>query len=234
MVLRSYFRPCFHPRQRGALLATTLIALVALPLAACATREWAHASPASLDGTTKPAPSALASGSESASPFINPASDAICGDNWKWDGIRCRESEVASADDPAPPNGSASAPAPKKGRDPAASRSTGPKLLMSDIKPGTGQEAQRGDTVKVHYVGTLPDGTEFDSSRRRDTPLEFQLGVGAVIKGFDTAVTGMKVGGVRRVTVPPDLGYGRQGSPPKIPPGATLVFEIELVDVLRD
>ncbi|WXB20312.1 FKBP-type peptidyl-prolyl cis-trans isomerase [Pendulispora albinea] len=105
---------------------------------------------------------------------------------------------------------------------------------MSDLRPGDGKEARRGDTVRVHYVGTLADGTEFDSSRRRDTPLEFQLGTNAVIKGFDTAIVGMKLGGLRRVTIPPELGYGAKGSPPKIPANATLVFEIELVDIVND
>ncbi|WP_394844096.1 FKBP-type peptidyl-prolyl cis-trans isomerase [Pendulispora brunnea] len=207
------------------------VVLAAVPALACATREWAHATPLNQDGTSPPPPPPPPpSGQVTPPPFIGPTADAICGDNWKWDGIRCREMEAASNDEALPPGGSG--PGSKKAA--SAGRAAGPKLLMSDIKPGTGKEAQRGDTVKVHYVGTLPDGTEFDSSRRRDTPLEFQLGTGAVIKGFDTAVTGMKVGGLRRVTVPPELGYGRQGSPPKIPPSATLVFEIELVDVIRD
>lgn len=97
--------------------------------------------------------------------------------------------------------------------------------------PGSGKVARRGDTVTVHYVGRLTDGTEFDSSRKGDAPFAFVLGQGRVIKGWDEGVTGMEVGCIRRLTVPPHLGYGAKGFPPDIPPGATLVFEVELLDV---
>jgi FKBP-type peptidyl-prolyl cis-trans isomerase FkpA len=122
----------------------------------------------------------------------------------------------------------------KPHRDPNANFGEGTptaNLIIVDGTVGTGTEAKSGDTVKIHYTGTLKDsGKEFDSSRARG-PFEFKLGTGMVIKGFDRGVTGMKVGGKRTLTIPPELGYGRKGAPPVIPPNATLVFEIELMDV---
>lgn len=104
-------------------------------------------------------------------------------------------------------------------------------LQIDDIKVGTGQEAKRGERVTVHYVGTLTDGSKFDSSRDRGEGFTFALGGGQVIKGWDLGVAGMKVGGVRKLTIPPDLGYGARGFPPVIPANATLVFEVELLEV---
>lgn len=105
------------------------------------------------------------------------------------------------------------------------------ELQIQDIRPGTGPEAKAGDQVTVHYVGTLTDGSKFDSSRDRGKGFGFKLGAGQVIKGWDRGVAGMKVGGVRKLTIPPDLAYGDRGFPPVIPPGSTLVFEVELLSV---
>jgi FKBP-type peptidyl-prolyl cis-trans isomerase len=105
-------------------------------------------------------------------------------------------------------------------------------LKAEDLVVGKGAEAKAGDTVTVHYVGTLTDGKEFDASRKHgDKGFEFQLGAGRVIKGWDQGVAGMKVGGKRKLTIPPGLGYGARGAPPVIPPNATLVFEVELLAV---
>lgn len=110
---------------------------------------------------------------------------------------------------------------------------TNEKLEVKDLVVGKGAEAKAGDSVKVHYVGTLTDGKEFDSSKKHDSPFDFVLGAGRVIKGWDQGVAGMKVGGKRKLTIPPSLGYGTRGSPPVIPPNATLVFEVELLEVKK-
>lgn len=104
-------------------------------------------------------------------------------------------------------------------------------LEIEDIKIGTGADAQAGKNVTVHYVGTLTNGKKFDSSRDRGEGFEFGLGAGEVIKGWDQGVAGMKVGGIRKLTIPPELGYGARGFPPVIPPNSTLVFEVELLSV---
>jgi FKBP-type peptidyl-prolyl cis-trans isomerase len=104
-------------------------------------------------------------------------------------------------------------------------------LQIKDIKPGTGAEAKAGHHVTVHYVGTLTDGTKFDSSRDRNEGFEFKLGAGQVIKGWDQGVAGMKIGQLRKLTIPADLAYGARGYPPVIPPNSTLVFEVELLAV---
>jgi FKBP-type peptidyl-prolyl cis-trans isomerase len=96
---------------------------------------------------------------------------------------------------------------------------------------GTGDEAKEGQRVSVHYTGWLTDGTKFDSSRDKNRPFEFKLGNGDVIKGWDLGVVGMRVGGQRRLIVPPDLGYGIPGYPPVIPPSSTLIFDVELLRV---
>ena len=104
-------------------------------------------------------------------------------------------------------------------------------LQIDDVKVGTGAEATAGKSVTVHYVGTLTSGKKFDSSRDRGRGFTFTLGAGEVIKGWDQGVAGMKVGGVRKLTIPPDLGYGPMGYPPVIPGNSTLVFEVELLEV---
>ena len=104
-------------------------------------------------------------------------------------------------------------------------------LQYKDLETGTGDEAQPRAHVQVHYTGELTDGRQFDSSRDRGDPLDFTLGVGQVIQGWDEGVTGMKVGGRRILVIPPELGYGARGAGGVIPPNATLVFDVELVGV---
>jgi peptidylprolyl isomerase len=107
------------------------------------------------------------------------------------------------------------------------------KLKIEDVVPGTQDTtAQKGDTLIVHYEGKLEDGTLFDSSYNRGTPFEFHLGAGEVIKGWDVGLLGMKVGGRRVLTIPPELGYG-DSQAGKIPPNSTLKFTVELLDVVR-
>lgn len=105
------------------------------------------------------------------------------------------------------------------------------KLIIQDEIVGTGAVAVAGKSVTVNYVGTLTDGTKFDSSYDRGTPFTFNLGAGEVIAGWDQGVAGMKVGGKRKLTIPSPLAYGPQGIPGAIPGGATLIFEIELLKV---
>jgi len=104
-------------------------------------------------------------------------------------------------------------------------------LKYVDLKIGSGPEPVTGQTVRVHYVGRLLDGTKFDSSRDRGQPFEFALGQGSVIAGWDEGIKTMRVGGRRKLIVPPQLAYGAQGAGDKIPPDATLVFDIELLGV---
>ena len=105
-------------------------------------------------------------------------------------------------------------------------------LGILDTTCGDGAKAEAGNTVEVHYVGTLENGEQFDASRDRGQPFQFALGGGQVIAGWDEGIQGMRVGGVRELTIPPDLGYGEMGSPPVIPPNATLIFEVELLNIL--
>ncbi|MFN6501223.1 MAG: FKBP-type peptidyl-prolyl cis-trans isomerase [Nostoc sp. DedQUE01] len=104
-------------------------------------------------------------------------------------------------------------------------------LKYVEIKEGTGATPERGQTVEVHYTGTLEDGTKFDSSRDRGQPFKFKIGVGQVIKGWDEGLSTMRVGGRRNLIIPPELGYGPRGAGGVIPPNATLLFDVELLGV---
>jgi len=146
--------------------------------------------------------------------------------------MSCSQSEAPKQDDSAAqpaaatatPQPAAAAAAPQPG-------ATVTELKMEDTKVGTGDEAATGKSVTVHYTGWLTDGTKFDSSKDHGQPFTFQLGAGQVIKGWDQGVVGMKVGGVRKLTIPSSLAYGDRGAGGVIPPGATLVFEVELLAV---
>ena len=111
-----------------------------------------------------------------------------------------------------------------------ANTTTADGLQMQDLTVGTGTEVKSGDTVTVNYLGTLTNGTKFDSSYDRNQPFTTQIGVGQVIKGWDEGIVGMKVGGKRKLTIPAALGYGSQAAG-SIPPNSTLIFEVELLSV---
>jgi FKBP-type peptidyl-prolyl cis-trans isomerase FkpA len=104
-------------------------------------------------------------------------------------------------------------------------------LTIEELEPGAGDEAKAGHKVSVHYTGWLTSGTKFDSSHDRKEAFSFSLGRGQVIRGWDEGVQGMKVGGKRKLTIPPELGYGARGAGGVIPPNATLVFEVQLLKV---
>ena len=147
--------------------------------------------------------------------------------------VACQERVPEPPPNPVSALSTASAPSatPEAAPAPASSGPSVTTLLKEDQKVGTGPAAASGDKVRVHYTGTLMDGTKFDSSRDRDEPFEFVLGQGMVIKGWDEGVAGMKKGGKRKLTIPSDKAYGKNGSPPKIPPNAALAFEVELVEI---
>lgn len=138
--------------------------------------------------------------------------------------------------DPIQRDQAAAAPAPTPNPNvpaqPKPAQPAGPsELVKLDSKVGTGAEAVKGKRIKVHYTGTLTDGSKFDSSVDRGEPFTFTLGAGEVIKGWDEGFAGMKVGGKRKLTIPYQMAYGEAGRPPKIPPKATLIFDVELLGV---
>ncbi len=137
----------------------------------------------------------------------------------------------AAQKSPAKPT-AAKPPAKPKEDKPKVSEVTTPSgLKYTVVKAGSGTEAQAGKTVSVHYTGWLTNGTKFDSSVDRGTPFEFPLGQGRVIKGWDEGVAGMKVGEKRKLTIPADLAYGKNGFPPVIPANSVLIFDVELLGV---
>ena len=141
------------------------------------------------------------------------------------------EAEEPAEEPVAEPVEQAPEPEPTADETPAAQAEEVTGLEIEDIVIGEGAEAVPGSTVSVHYTGWLTDETKFDSSVDRGQPFQFTLGQGMVIKGWDEGVAGMKVGGKRRLTIPPEMGYGDQGAGGVIPPGATLIFEVELLGV---
>src|SRR5689334_11260585 len=146
---------------------------------------------------------------------------------------RVPEPTPASTTETEAPAGSASAPV-EAAAAPAGSvaKEVVTALKKEDLSPGSGPACKTGDTVRVHYTGTLLDGTKFDSSRDRNEPFQFTLGAGMVIKGWDEGVVGMKKGGKRKLTIPSDMAYGKSGHPPVIPPDSPLVFDVELVEIV--
>jgi FKBP-type peptidyl-prolyl cis-trans isomerase len=144
----------------------------------------------------------------------------------------CSAAAPPASQEPAQQSATQQQPAPQAAPEtPAPTSKDVTKLVIEDQVEGTGAEAKNGQTVTVHYTGWLTDGTKFDSSKDRNEPFTFPLGAGRVIKGWDQGVAGMKVGGKRKLTIPPDMGYGAAGAGGAIPPNATLVFEVELLGV---
>ncbi|MBI3949560.1 MAG: FKBP-type peptidyl-prolyl cis-trans isomerase [Acidobacteria bacterium] len=133
--------------------------------------------------------------------------------------------------DQSKPKQEAKTPKPSKTSDEAKEVTTPSGLKYVDLVKGTGPSPQRGQTVRVHYTGWLTNGKKFDSSVDRGQPFEFPIGMGRVIKGWDEGVMSMKVGGKRKLIIPPELGYGERGAGSVIPPNATLIFEVELLEI---
>lgn len=143
--------------------------------------------------------------------------------------VACGSNEEKGTTPSVTPKGTAS---PTQGGPPPVSAQatvTASGLQIIEVQIGTGNEAQKGETVSVHYTGWLADGTKFDSSLDRGQPLSFVLGAGQMIPGFDEGIAGMKVGGKRRLIIPSSLAYGSAGRPPVIPANAELTFDVQLV-----
>ena len=151
--------------------------------------------------------------------------------------VACNGSESTATPSPAatatPSPAATATPSPTAVVDSGSIRiiTTDSGLQYKDLIVGTGQKAQVGDTAVVHYTGWLEDGTQFDSSLDRGLPFDFVIGQGQVIKGWDEGVASMKVGGKRELTIPPELAYGDRSIGDVIPPGATLIFEVELIEL---
>lgn len=151
--------------------------------------------------------------------------------------VACAPASPTPTGTPLPPT---STPVPVEAEPPAVSTpgedtagliTTDSGLQYRDLEVGTGDEAGEGAIAVVHYTGRLEDGTVFDSSLESDSPLSFEVGAGQVIQGWDEGVASMRVGGKRLLTIPPDLAYGEGGFPNVIPPNATLIFEVELLEL---
>lgn len=143
--------------------------------------------------------------------------------------VACGE-EGGSGDEGSDAGAQASSEAPATGCDAEGAVEISDGLCYVEHEAGNGPEAKKGDIVEVDYTGKLTDGTVFDSSEGK-APIGFTLGIGQVIEGWDKGIAGMKVGGSRTLTIPPELAYGESGYPPAIPPDATLVFDVELVSI---
>jgi len=142
-----------------------------------------------------------------------------------------QQQQIQAEEKPKPAPTASAAPQPSAA--PSAPAEPEKPLEKTDVVVGKGAEAKAGDVVVVHYVGKLLDGTEFDSSKKHGKPFDFPLGAGRVIKGWDEGVAGMKVGGKRKLVIPPSLGYGARGAGGAIPPNATLVFDVELLEIKK-
>jgi FKBP-type peptidyl-prolyl cis-trans isomerase FkpA len=160
------------------------------------------------------------------------AAVSACGGAGDDDNAAMGDSTQAQAQPAAAPaSGVASTYAPELNVDLGRMTRSETGLYTQDLQEGAGDPVQSGRTVAVHYTGWLPDGTKFDSSRDRGAPIEFVLGTNKVIVGWDQGLAGMRKGGRRLLVIPPDLAYGEEGRRGVIPPRATLVFDVELVEI---